>query len=365
MNGDTPSAPKPPDSFEETGTRALSEALHSSFAIVKVVMVGLVLVFLGSGFFTVGTQEKAVILRFGKPVSTDEKALLGPGPHWAFPSPIDEVVKIPVGEVQTIRTTVGWYAANIDKASGRELPPGQSLDPARDGYALTADGNIIHVEGTLRYRIREPGLGHVFGFVNASNDVQNAFDSALVYAASHFTVDNALTRDTTGFREAIRARLEHLIEEQKLEVRVDQVAVRSIPPRQLADAFDAVSQAEVKRSKELNTALSYSSETVNKAKAAAAARVNEGENRRTLQVEFVKAEATNFLALLPAYQRNPKLFMSQQQIAAFERISTNANMKMVTPEQLGRDPVQLRLLLSREREKPKPPEKPTPPIDRH
>src|SRR5881394_2120025 len=107
-----PPSPPPPEVMEDAGTEALSEALSSSFAIVKVLMVALVVVFLGSGFFTVGTQEKGLILRFGKPVGTGEKALLGPGPHWAFPAPIDEIVKIPVGQLQTTASTIGWYATS-------------------------------------------------------------------------------------------------------------------------------------------------------------------------------------------------------------------------------------------------------------
>ena len=64
---------------DDAGSQALAEALRSSFAIVKVVMVLMVLAFFGSGFFTVGPQEKAIILRFGKPVGEGQKALLGGG----------------------------------------------------------------------------------------------------------------------------------------------------------------------------------------------------------------------------------------------------------------------------------------------
>src|SRR6266436_1767966 len=99
--------PEPsPEITEDAGSQALSEALRSSFGIVKVLMIALVVVFFSSGFFTVGTQEKAIKLRFGRPVGEGEKALLGPGPHWAFPSPIDEVVKIPIGQVQTAASTI-------------------------------------------------------------------------------------------------------------------------------------------------------------------------------------------------------------------------------------------------------------------
>src|SRR5258706_4674894 len=110
-----PSGAPLPDAPDDAGSQALSEALRSGFAIIQFVMVGLVLLFVFSGFFTVGTQETAVILRLGRPVGTGDKVLLGPGAHWAFPAPIDEVVRIPVSQLQTVVSTIGWYATSAAK----------------------------------------------------------------------------------------------------------------------------------------------------------------------------------------------------------------------------------------------------------
>src|SRR5689334_9828543 len=85
-----------PERPVDAGSEALTEALRSSFGIIKVVMVLLVVVFLGSGFFTVEPQEQAMIIRLGKPVGEGQKALLGPGLHWSYPYPIDEYVKVPI-----------------------------------------------------------------------------------------------------------------------------------------------------------------------------------------------------------------------------------------------------------------------------
>src|SRR6185369_16563350 len=82
-NGSEPNQPAPPSPVD-SGSQALAEALRSSFAIVKLVMIVLLAVFLFSGFFTVGPQEKAIILRLGRPLGEGEKALLGAGPHWAW-----------------------------------------------------------------------------------------------------------------------------------------------------------------------------------------------------------------------------------------------------------------------------------------
>ena len=63
----------------DAGSQALSEALRSSFGIIKVVMVLLVLVFLGSGLFKVGPGERAIKLRMGRVVGQGQQALLEPG----------------------------------------------------------------------------------------------------------------------------------------------------------------------------------------------------------------------------------------------------------------------------------------------
>src|SRR5882757_5181502 len=134
-----------PVTTEDAGSQALSAALGSSFAIVKVVMVLMVVAFFASGFFTVGPAEKAMILRFGKPVGEGSKALLASGLHWSLPYPIDEVVRIPITEQQNVSSNNGWYLTTPEaELSGTEMPPGPSLNPAVDGYAITADRNIIH-----------------------------------------------------------------------------------------------------------------------------------------------------------------------------------------------------------------------------
>jgi len=72
-----PPAPLPPERPVDAGSQALAEALRSSFVIVKFVMLVLVAVFLASGFFTVGPQQQAIILRFGRPVAKASRASWG------------------------------------------------------------------------------------------------------------------------------------------------------------------------------------------------------------------------------------------------------------------------------------------------
>ncbi|MGV3772096.1 MAG: protease modulator HflK [Verrucomicrobiales bacterium] len=346
----TPTQTPPPGGesiLEDTGSRALSEALRSSFVIVKVVMVLLVIVFLGSGVFTVPNQEKAIVLRFGKPVGEGDAQLLGPGLHWSFPYPIDEVVRIPIGELQSVRSTVGWFARTPGLEEKDEPDPGPSLNPAADGYTLTSDANIIHVSADLRYRIIRP-LDYVLNFTSGANVVQNTLDNALFQASSQFTVDQVLTSDKLGFQEKVLAKVKQTTEEIGLGISIENLDLRVREPRQVAQAFRMVTEAAVGSRKALDDARGYANTILSTAEGEATSIINAGETDRTRLVQAVAAEAGYFQDQLPHYKSNPELFTTRLKAEAIGRIMTNSHDKLFIP---GNQ--ELRLQLNREPPKPK------------
>jgi membrane protease subunit HflK len=347
-------APSAPLAADDAGSQALAEALRSSFAIVKIVMVLMVVAFFSSGFFQVGPSEKAVILRFGKPVGEGQKALLTSGLHWSLPYPIDEVVKIPITEQQIVASTIGWYFTTPEQElSGEELPAGASLNPAIDGYVITADRNIIHTRATLRYHIDEP-MNYIFNFASASNTVQNALNNALLYSAAKFNVDDILTRDVAGFHDAVLQRVSDLTEQEQIGIVIDQCEVQSIPPRQLQNVFSEVTTARENRQKLLNDAHSYENQVSSQSGAQASTITNLAESDRALYVASLTAEAKRFSDLLPKYNGNPSLFAQQQLVEVMEQVLTNVQDKIFLPQRADGKPRELRLELNREPPQPKP-----------
>lgn len=353
----------PAPELQDAGSQALAEALRSSFAIVKFVLLLMVLAFFGSGLFTVGPQEKAVILRFGKPVGEGQKALLTAGLHWSFPYPIDEVVKIPIAEIQQVRSTVGWYFTTPEQElSGQEPPAGPSLNPAVDGYAITADRNIIHVRATLYYRIEDPiqavfgfasNTNFVYGITGVSNAVQNALNNSILYCAARFNVDDILTRDVGGFHDAVLQRVSDLVDEEKLGIAIDHCEVQSIPPRQLTDIFAQVTIARQNRDKALLDAHSYENQVTNRAGAQAVTIVNEAESARARYVDSITSEAKRFSDLLPRYESNPNLFVQMQVVATMAQVLTNVQDKYYLSQRSDGKARELRLMLNREPPQPK------------
>lgn len=342
-HGPAPEASLP----EDASTRALSEALRSSFFIVKVVMILLVFVFLFSGFFEVGPQQRKIILRLGRPVGVGREALLGPGLHWAFPRPIDEIVTVPFSEIQTVKSTVGWYFTTPEaEASKTEPPPGKDLNPAVDGYTLTSDGNIIHTRATLSYRIEDP-IRYEFDFSSASNSVRDALNNALIYASARFSVDDILRTNRLGFKDAVRARVTDLAQKQGLGIAIEQCEVEAIPPRTLKPAFELVNTAQANADAARYQALSEQNTITNNAYAEANRRTNSAAAERERLVKSVKADADQFAALLPEYQLDPGLFKAMFLNRAVAQVMTNVQDKWYLPENPGGEPWELRMQLSR------------------
>jgi len=351
---DHPHAPE----TQDTGSQALSEALRSSFVIVKIAMALLVVFIIASGIFTVGPQEKAIILRFGKPLGEGQQMLLGAGLHWAFPQPIDEVIKIPITEIQKVNSSVGWYLTTPEmELAGNEPPAGPSLNPAIDGYVITADRNIIHTRATVSYHIDDPrsaifnftsGTNHDFHLAGISNAVQNAVNNALVATAARFNVDDILTREIAGFQDAVRSQVTALAEEQHLGVVIDQCQVQSVAPRQLKEVFAAVTTARQNRDKLINEALGEQNRILSQAGATASSITNAAESARTRFVTAVESDAEAFAKLLPEYQKNPRLFTQLELTKTMAVVLTNVQDKIFLPQRADGKTRELRLMLNRE-----------------
>jgi membrane protease subunit HflK len=354
--------PQAPET-QDAGSQALAEALRSSFVIVKIAMVALVVIIFAAGFFTVGPQEKAVILRFGKPQGEGQKMLLGSGLHWSLPYPIDEVVRIPITEIQKVSSTVGWYLTTPEmELAGTEPPAGPSLNPQMDGYVITADRNIIHTRATVSYHIDDPrtaifnftsGTNHTFNLAGVANAVQNAANNALILTAARFNVDDILTRDIHAFEAAVGLRVSELAEREHLGVAIDQVQVQSAAPRQLKDVFAMVTTARQNRDKLINDALSEENRILSQAGAQAASITNAAESVRTRFVTGIESDAAAFTNLLSHYERNPNLYAQLELAKAMPQILANVQDKIFLPQRADGKPRELRLQLNREPPQPK------------
>jgi len=333
---------------EDSTTLALADALSSSFKIIQGLMIGLVVIFLGSGFFTVEPNEVAVKLRFGKPVGTGEDRILQQGLHWSPPIPIGEIVKIPIGETRSVVATNCWYAVTPEMEISGQLPYAtSSLRPGVDGYAITSDENIIHARADAKYLISDP-VAFKFDFLDVEDLLRNALNNALLFAAAQTTADDALYRDRVGFKDRVRLRFLSNIQKAQLGIRLQSLDVQTFPPMFVKEAFDQVTQTEQAVSQMRNEAEGDAAQTLRRAQGEAQAIINQGMSRSNLITSRVIADAKVFEQLKPHYEANPQFFRSRLLIERMGRILTQANDTWLLPRVAPGQTQELRLQLNRE-----------------
>ncbi len=350
-----PAPTAPPLAVEDPGSEALADALRSGFRVVKFLMAALVAVFFGSGFFTVQPNEVAVILRFGKPVGTGADQLLQPGAHWAFPYPIDEVVRIPIGLAHTVTSQSGWYFVTPEQEAAGQTPESWPyMRPGVDGYTLSADGNIIHARAIMKYRIRPAAaVRYQFDFASPTNLLQSVLDNALFYASSRFTADAALYNDRPAFTDLVQARITTLLEELDLAITIETLDVQTTAPLDVRPAFDEVLNAQQAARTTLSEAEAYARTATNTALGQRSQILSDALTRSNQLVKDIVADVDAFRAQQPYYEANPALFRHRLLAQSMGRVLTNAQEKFFLPDRHDGRPRELRLQLSREPQKPK------------
>ncbi|MBM3846000.1 MAG: hypothetical protein FJ405_06920 [Verrucomicrobia bacterium] len=347
-----PAEPAPDPMPADAGSRALASALASSFAILKVVMVLLVIAFLLSNLKIVGPEERGVILRFGRPVGEGEGVLLSPGAKLAWPYPIDEFQRVAIGRQLQASSTAGWYLTTkpIDPQD-QEEPEAMFLDPGRDGYAITADANIVHVRAILNYRITDPAR-YLFSFKNTPSLITNAINNAILHAAANSSVSNLFTTGLAEFRDNVSVRLQTLVREQQLGVAVDNITADVVAPRQVRRFFDQVLETAASAQAQVTDARTAADLSVRKAESSAKSILFAAAAQRTTDLIQLTNEVQRFKALLSDYQKSPELLKRRYLSELMRRSGPSLNNTFVLRENPRGLPQELRLLLNRDEKLP-------------
>lgn len=397
------------DELDAAG-KSLSEALRISFIILKIIMIVLVAAFLASGFKTVGPDEQALVLRFGKIRGMGEERLLGPGLHWIFPYPIDEMVRIPVEKKVNLAIRTFWYyqteAEILAEGPKRRSRVPEKLDPVKEGFCLTrsekqneavtgsdgSDYNIVHSKWQLTYQIDDPNRffknvyvedikpGEIyFDVITGSVEplLQDLIEGAVVTAMVNYTIDEAI-KSQDRIPKHVKGLMQEKLDQIDSGIKVVSVYLTDITwPRQVDEAFLALIEASQTSQMAISQARTYAENTVNetagpvaeqlfaavhdetvseqekellwsRVAGAAQEKIAEARAYRTEVVETAKANAVYLERLLPEYRKRPELVIQEIYQDAIEYVLNNADEKMIIQPAEGAENTEIRIILNRD-----------------
>jgi len=279
-----------------------------------------------SGVTVVKPDEVAVVLRWGRLVGeTPASRQHGPGLLFAFPRPIDRVVRVQTRHVWEL--AVSTLASAYDSWSTR----GPTLDPLVQGYALTGDQNIVHVDMVARYRVRDPAEW-AFYAPKAEDVLRVDITAATVRSLGEMGVDQILAGERKRLVAVTTQRAQAALDDAHSGLELSSLELtRLAPPAALANEFDAVQSAFIGAETTKKEAEGFAQAAIPTAQADADASVQSAWAAAASDLARARGEATAFLALDQEYRANPTVVRERLYRDAMDRALAAATVDWVPP----------------------------------
>ena len=336
------------------GVQAVLQTVHLLLKAFKVAMLILLLLYFLSGAFIVKPDEEAFILRFGKVVgNTHSDQIIKSGQwHWAWPRPVDQVIRIPVKQSRTLHTDHFWYSKSPIQSDGKNnstpSKSNQPFKPGVDGYLLTGDYNIVHAEWSLTYFIKDP-IQYYSSHSDPEESIINAFQNTIVAVTAKTPIHEILYGDFEEFKEKILKEIRSVIGPMGLGILVNNIScVRREPPQSVISSFTAVTEAEQKKSQTINRGRGYRERIFQETSGKYARTIAEAEGYKSRIIASVEADSEYFKKIFNEYQKAPETMLLTLHTNALSEILEKVERKYIIHSDKGKQNQEIRLLIGNE-----------------
>ncbi|WP_085247648.1 FtsH protease activity modulator HflK [Gilliamella mensalis] len=283
------------------GSSGLKLPMNTAKLILSI-LVALVLVWGGSGFYTINQSQRGVITRFGQVQSE----IIQPGLNWNPPL-IDKVYKV---------DTQGTHNFNVN------------------GFMITTGEDLVFVEMNVQYRVSDP-VKYLFNVTNVKDSLQQAADSALRTEVGSSSMDDILTDGRSALETRTKDELVNVINNYDMGINIVDLNFQSArPPEAVQEAFNDAMNAREDKKREINKAAAEKVQQVQQAEGRSA-RILANANAYKVRVELEAAgDVARFEKILPQYKAAPEITKERLYIETMERVLTKTN-KIIANDKSG------------------------------
>ena len=358
----------------DPGSQALSDALKLCFMLLRLVMILVLVGFVASGFYKIEANEVGIETLFGKVKNLGSPdVLLKTGPHWKWPSPIEEVIRIPVGvehkivvdRVDALNKPAMWYYVSDANRLKKQYRPSDKLEFVKDGYTLTAsasalnresrdedeqmiDYNLCHTNWTIIWTVVEGKEIKVFEKVWDGTDnwtkltrvLRTMLADSVIGVSAHYDIEDIIWENSEKFKLEVQDTMRQRLEEYDIGIDVRLQLVGKETPQQVKSAFEKANGAIQEVDTMKAEAIGKSEEILNQARAEAANIVARARAYADTVVQSAKADASYLQEVLSKIEQaaNDKVSADEPDYQA-KRKEIYDQMLAITIDQLYQETV--------------------------
>lgn len=271
------------------------------------ILIGLLVLWLLSGFYIVEASERGVVLRFGK----HERTTM-PGPGWHIPYPVESVNVVNVTGNRSVekRTTM-----------------------------LTQDENIVELKFSVQYRLKN-AEDYLFNVENPDiafdrncrfkSTICGVLDSAIRTTVGRNEMDFILREGRADIASRTMTLMQEILDDYGTGIQVLNVNLEdSQPPNAVQDAFQDATKAREDMERYKNEAEAYANEVVPQARGEAARMLESAKAYRAQVIANAEGEASRFTQLLTEYRKAPEVTRQRMYLQAVESVLSNSTKVVV------------------------------------
>jgi membrane protease subunit HflK len=261
-----------------------------------IIIVALVVLISNMTYF-IDQQERGVVMRFGRYIKT-----MQPGLNIAYPSFIDKVDRINVGQIRSF----------THKAT-----------------MLTQDENIVDVEVAVQWQIVDP-TKYLFHVASPATTLKQVAESTIRSVIGKSKLDFVLTEGRSEIAQRQKEVMQQILDSYDIGIQVVGVEMQPAkPPDAVKAAFDDAIKAREDEQRQVNEAEAYQNEIIPRARGQAA-RIREGANAYKARViARAEGESARFEKVLTEYERAPTVTRERLYLDTMESVLSSTSKVLV------------------------------------
>jgi modulator of FtsH protease HflK len=284
-------------------------------------VVGVVALF--TSFYTVEPDEQAVILRFGRYVSTEESGL-----HFKIPFWVDSAIKVKTKLI--LQQEFGFRS--LSSEGQRTAYSTQSFD--EESLMVTGDLNVADVEWTVQFQISNPQK-YLFRAKNPITTLRDISHAVTRRVVGDRLVTDVLTVGRAEISSEATQLLQETMDKYDIGIRIVAVKLQDVnPPEPVKPSFNEVNSAKQEQEQLINQAEKIYNQVVPEAKGAAAKMISEAEGYATSVENRAKGDSEKLDAIIREYRKAPEVTRRRLYIEAMQDVLGKVQNLTVVDEDL-------------------------------
>ncbi|WP_416395099.1 FtsH protease activity modulator HflK [Allohahella sp. A8] len=273
-----------------------SNQQSSAGGIIVIALIVAAILAAWNSVYRVDEKERAIVLRFGKYLKTED-----PGLQFRIPI-VDQIYIEDVTAVRTLK---------------------------KKSHMLTEDENIVDIDLSVQWVVKDLQR-FTLNMRSAPTTLDYATDSALRHEVGTTEMDKVLTEGREFLAIEVQDRLQNILDFYGAGIQIQAVNIEAAqPPQQVSGAFEDVQRAKEDEQRVVNRAEAYRNQVVPESRGKAQRIIEEANAYREQVVAMAKGETDRFLQVLQIYETAPAITRERMYIETMEQVMSKSSKILV------------------------------------